>query len=75
MPGYLVGTILDAFDNGMPVAIADISATCHMPDVLEAPYRPAMLGEVPLPFRGGAGGGVCRTNAAPDRHTPPQPLP
>jgi len=27
------------------VAIADISATCHMPDVIEAPYRPAMLGE------------------------------
>ena len=29
----------------MPVAITDISATCHMPDVIEAPYRPAMLGE------------------------------
>jgi carboxynorspermidine decarboxylase len=29
----------------MPVAIVDISATCHMPDVIEAPYRPAMLGE------------------------------
>ena len=27
------------------VAITDISATCHMPDVLEAPYRPALLGE------------------------------
>jgi carboxynorspermidine decarboxylase len=24
----------------------DISATCHMPDVIEAPYRPALLGEV-----------------------------
>ena len=31
---------------GMPVAVTDISATCHMPDVIEAPYRPAMLGEV-----------------------------
>ena len=29
----------------MQLAITDISATCHMPDVLEAPYRPAMLGE------------------------------
>ena len=29
----------------MPLAITDISATCHMPDVIEAPYRPAMLGE------------------------------
>lgn len=46
--GILVGTVLDTMDNGMPIAITDISATCHMPDVLEAPYRPAMLGEVPL---------------------------
>jgi carboxynorspermidine decarboxylase len=43
--GILVGEILDVMDNGMPVAITDISATCHMPDVIEAPYRPAMLGE------------------------------
>ncbi|PHY13085.1 carboxynorspermidine decarboxylase [Caulobacter sp. B11] len=43
--GILVGEILDVFDNGMPVAITDISATCHMPDVIEAPYRPALLNE------------------------------
>jgi carboxynorspermidine decarboxylase len=43
--GILVGEILDIFDNAMPVAITDISATCHMPDVIEAPYRPAMLNE------------------------------
>ncbi|EXS71146.1 carboxynorspermidine decarboxylase [Sphingobium sp. Ant17] len=43
--GILVGEILDVIDNGMPVAITDISATCHMPDVIEAPYRPAMLHE------------------------------
>ena len=43
--GILVGEILDIFDSSMPVAITDISATCHMPDVLEAPYRPAMLNE------------------------------
>lgn len=43
--GILVGEILDRFDNGMPIGITDISATCHMPDVIEAPYRPAMLGE------------------------------
>jgi carboxynorspermidine decarboxylase len=51
--GILVGTILDTHNNGMPVAITDISATCHMPDVIEAPYRPAMLGE-------GDGGTVVR---------------
>ena len=45
--GILVGTVLDRAWNGMPLAITDISATCHMPDVLEAPYRPAMLGELP----------------------------
>ncbi len=43
--GILVGEILDVFDNAGPVAITDISATCHMPDVIEAPYRPAMLDE------------------------------
>ncbi|ANY20374.1 Carboxynorspermidine/carboxyspermidine decarboxylase [Tsuneonella dongtanensis] len=43
--GILVGTILDSHWNGLPVAIVDISATCHMPDVIEAPYRPAMLHE------------------------------
>ena len=51
--GILVGEILDRFDNGMPIAITDISATCHMPDVIEAPYRPAMLGEL----NANAGGG------------------
>ncbi len=43
--GILVGTVLDTGWNGLPVAITDVSATCHMPDVIEAPYRPAMLGE------------------------------
>ena len=43
--GILVGTVLDSHWNGMDVAITDVSATCHMPDVIEAPYRPAMLGE------------------------------
>ena len=43
--GILVGEVLDLPENGMPLAITDISATCHMPDVIEAPYRPALLGE------------------------------
>lgn len=54
--GILVGTILDTHTNGMPLAITDISATCHMPDVIEAPYRPAMLGELPIDeYEDGAG--------------------
>lgn len=43
--GILVGEILDLTTNDKQLAITDISATCHMPDVIEAPYRPAMLGE------------------------------
>jgi len=43
--GILVGELLDMFNNGMPVGITDVSATCHMPDVIEAPYRPDMLNE------------------------------
>ena len=59
--GILVGTLLDTMFNDGPVGITDISATCHMPDVLEAPYRPAMLGELTdeeqLPIR--LGGPSC----------------
>ncbi len=43
--GILVGEVLDLPENGMSLAITDISATCHMPDVIEAPYRPAMMNE------------------------------
>lgn len=43
--GILVGEILDVTHNDMPLVITDVSATCHMPDVIEAPYRPELLGE------------------------------
>lgn len=42
--GYLVSTVLDVFENGMGIAILDTSAAAHMPDVLEVPYRPGILG-------------------------------
>jgi len=42
--GYLVATVLDIIHNGMDIAILDTSATAHMPDVLEMPYRPAIIG-------------------------------
>lgn len=41
--GYLVATVLDIQKNGMELAILDTSATCHMPDVLEMPYRPVII--------------------------------
>jgi len=41
----LVGEVLDVTENNGLVGITDISPTCHMPDVIEAPYRPAMLND------------------------------
>lgn len=42
--GALVAEVLDLIHNGMPIAILDTSATCHMPDTLEMPYRAGILG-------------------------------
>ncbi len=42
--GYLVTTVLDIIYNDMPIVILDTSAACHMPDVLEMPYRPNIIG-------------------------------
>ncbi len=40
--GYLVSEVLDIVDNGIKTLILDASAACHMPDVLEMPYRPPL---------------------------------
>ena len=40
--GYNVTTVLDKVKNGIEVLILDTSAACHMPDVLEMPYRPPL---------------------------------
>ncbi len=42
--GFLVTEVLDTLKNGMDIAIVDTSAACHMPDVLEMPYRPNVIG-------------------------------
>jgi carboxynorspermidine decarboxylase len=42
--GLLVGEVLDVVHNQIDTAILDVSATCHMPDVLEMPYRPEIFG-------------------------------
>ncbi|MDR1209094.1 MAG: carboxynorspermidine decarboxylase [Clostridiales bacterium] len=42
--GYLAATVLDIARNGAETAILDASAACHMPDVIEGPYRPPVLG-------------------------------
>ncbi|EPR12137.1 carboxynorspermidine decarboxylase [Ruminiclostridium papyrosolvens] len=60
--GYLVAKVLDTVENGMNIAILDTSAACHMPDVLEMPYRPNIIGagkpdESPITYR--LGGHTC----------------
>lgn len=42
--GVLVTKVLDLVKNGMDIALLDTSAECHMPDVLEMPYRPQIIG-------------------------------
>ena len=43
--GYLLTRVLDVVQNGdTTIAILDASAACHMPDVIEMPYRPPLLG-------------------------------
>ena len=43
--GFLLTSVLDVLKNGeTQIAIVDASAACHMPDVLEMPYRPPLLG-------------------------------
>ncbi len=42
--GVLVGSVLDIVKNEKEIVILDTSASCHMPDVLEMPYRPEVLG-------------------------------
>lgn len=57
--GFLVTEVLDLTENDMPIAILDTSAACHMPDVLEMPYRPPLIGsgengEKPYSYRLGS---------------------
>jgi carboxynorspermidine decarboxylase len=42
--GYLVATVIGLHKNEQPIAILDASASTHMPDVLEVPYTPPILG-------------------------------
>lgn len=54
--GYFVTEVLDVVDNGIKTLILDGSAACHMPDVLEMPYRPPLMdsgewGEKPFEYR------------------------
>ncbi|MDF2926164.1 MAG: carboxynorspermidine decarboxylase [Paenibacillaceae bacterium] len=75
--GFLVATVLDIVDNGMNIAILDTSAACHMPDVLEMPYRPEVIGagfpeEYPHTYR--LGGLTCLAGDVIGDYSFPEPL-
>ena len=76
--GILVVTVLDLIDTGgQQIAILDSSATCHMPDVLEMPYRPAIFGagkpqEYPHTYR--LGGMSCLAGDVVGDYSFPKPL-
>lgn len=60
--GFLKTSVLETVHNGMDIAILDTSAACHMPDVLEMPYRPPLKnsglpGEKAFTYR--LGGPTC----------------
>lgn len=62
--GYLVSSLLEVVHNDINIGILDTSATCHMPDVLEVPYRPIIIdsgefGEKSYSYR--FGGNTCLT--------------
>jgi len=42
--GELVASVLDVVENEGAIAILDVSCTCHLPDVMEMPYRPEIVG-------------------------------
>ena len=54
--GELVSSVKEIIDYGTPIAVLDVSAECHMPDVIEMPYRPpvkvsGMPGEKKFTYR------------------------
>ncbi len=60
--GFLVATVVDIVHNGMPIAILNTSASAHMPEIIETPYRPTVTGagkpgDKPFTYR--LGGCTC----------------
>ena len=75
--GVLVSEVLDLTWNNMPQAILDTSATCHMPDVIEMPYRALITGsgepgEFPHSYR--LGGQTCLAGDVIGDYAFPEPL-
>ncbi len=60
--GLLIAEVVDVLERDLPIAILDTSVSAHMPDVLEMPYRPGIIGgadpgEKPFTYR--LGGLTC----------------
>lgn len=75
--GYLIASVLDIVPTDIPTAILDTSATAHMPDTLEMPYRPHILGtEKPgvLPHTYRLGGMTCLAGDVINEYSFPEPL-
>jgi len=75
--GVLVTSVLDIIHNKMAIAVLDTSAAAHMPDVLEMPYRPGILGagksgEYPYTYR--LGGLTCLAGDIIGDYSFPEPL-
>ena len=75
--GVLIAEVLDLGWNALNQAILDASATCHMPDVLEMPYRPDILGAAEpgvLPHTYRLGGLTCLAGDVMGDYSFAQPL-
>ena len=75
--GPLIAEVVDIVENEGNIAILDISATAHMPDVLEMPYRPTVLhasvaGELGYDYR--FGGNSCLAGDVIDTYSFAKPL-
>lgn len=75
--GYLVAEVLDIIDNDGRIALLDTSANAHMPDVIEMPYRPEIIGAFPAethPHRYRLGGLTCLAGDIIGDYSFPEPL-
>ena len=75
--GYLVATVIGLHHNDKDIAILDASASTHMPDVLEVPYTPAIVGAAEPgvhPHRYIVGGKTCMTGDIIGEYSFPAPL-
>lgn len=75
--GFLIATVLEIVHNGIDIAILDTSAACHMPDVLEMPYRPPLQGAEEagaLPHTYRLGGMTCLAGDIIGDYSFPSPL-